>query len=200
MRAREHAERSGVAGLGAPQLMRECERRVGIAGTFRLIELARETRSSGRVELCRALPGVAAKPRSRIGDHAVARGRGEQRASIGCTCGARGLFVELRGLGVTGRASLVALRERCTRGGDRGIERERLLEVDLRLRGIVELLAEDQRELEMQCAAIAWMCRDRDLAIQQRCDQAPLTAHHRGGTELIARISGSAGAQCMRLT
>ena len=50
---------------------------------------------------------------------------------------------------------LVALRERQLRRGDRRIERERLLEVDLRLRVVVEPLLEDQRELEVERAAIA---------------------------------------------
>ena len=180
VRAREDAERSAIAGLAAPELMSECERGIGVAGVLRLVELLREIRSRGRV----------------VDRGPTPRGGCEQRGAIGGTCRARGLLVELGGLGVAADR-LVAPGERRARGGDRRIERERLLEVDLCLIRIVEPLLVDQRELEVEGAAVARMRGDRDLAIQQRRDQRPLAADHRRGAELIGnlRIRGRAGVR-----
>src|SRR5665647_586622 len=93
------------------------------------------------------------------------------------------VVVELRGIGEPADR-LVAARERELRSGDRRIERERLLEVYLGLRVIVEALVVDQRELEVERTAIAWSRGGRDLAVEQRRRERPLAAHHGGGPQL----------------
>ena len=113
---------------------------------------AASARSSWAARSRRSRRRVAAARRASAASSRLARSAGARRR--GC------LLEQLRGIGVTADR-LVAARERQLRGGNRRIERERLLVVDLRLRLVVEPLLEDQRELEVQRAALARRRRRR---------------------------------------
>ena len=146
---------AGMTGLGAPQLVREVERGLAIAGGLGACRAARRAR---RARGCASRARGCARPL----DSSAMRSAGARAA--------RGFVEQLRGIGVAADR-FVAARERRLRGGNRRIERERLLVVDLRLRRIVELLLEDQRELEVERAAIARRRarrRSRDRAATRR--------------------------------
>src|SRR5439155_26884753 len=126
------------------------ERTLGLAGALGLVELGRE-RGLGPVEI--------------VVDRGAAAGAGgEQGRAVGGARVGRGVVVEARGL-LEPTGCLVAACERRLDRRDRRIERERLLEVDLGLRRIVELLLVDQRELEVERAAIARAAGGGDLVM-----------------------------------
>ena len=177
MVACEHAERGRMAELGAPQLVCEIERGFAVAGDLGGVEARRERRLGVDDFDVRAAAGCA---REELGPVGGARGR-------------RRFFVEPCGF-TAAPDRFVALCERRAHSGNRGIEGECLLEVDLRLGWIAEPLLKDQRELHVQGTVIAGVRSGGDLAIQQRRDERPFATHHRGRTQLIRdlRICGRA--------
>src|SRR5439155_7577728 len=132
MHGREHAERGGMPGLGAPQLVREIDRGLTISRRFGLLERF----------------GELAVPRCGGGSGAISSGGLIENNAVGRSCSVGCLVEQARRIDVA-TDGLVAPRERCARSGNRWIERERLLVVDLRLADVVELLLVDHRQLEV---------------------------------------------------
>ncbi len=95
MDAGEHAERGGMAGLGAPQLMREIDRGVAIAGLFGAIEADREVVLGRR----RGLRNRGGRGRAR------ARRGFEQAGAIARTRARGGVLVHARRVGESPVAS-----------------------------------------------------------------------------------------------
>ena len=129
---------------------------------------SRSPRSSARSSLvARSAVGVCRSSAARL-----RCGGGEQRDLVGGARAVRGFLVEPRGIGVAADR-LVARASGAFAAGIVGSNASACSKLTCACAGVVELLLEDQRELEVQRAAIARVRCGRDLAIQQRRRRAP---------------------------